>query len=325
MLGCAGMADLTASLRQEFGVPVIDGVAAAVKQAESLIAQGLFHGQTRRLCEPRSQDLWRGSLAFCAPGDGGLSVADDAEIRVLDGRRGRGPCRWAALEGWNPGHGDAAAFRSADPDGFLGCFVDGRLAAGISAVRYGSSFGFIGFTSAIRNFGGRGLGGRCGRPAWHILPTGSWGSTVSWSSRQIMGGWVSSPPMTRCAGASTVWRHSAHRMPVAMRCETSIFRKSLPSIVPISPRIGRALLPPGCSLPGVRLSAGVRGRFRLCVVRPCLSGYKIGPLFAVDGRTAEDLVKICLTSVTGAEVHLDVPSYQKGFGYLLGRSVQSRL
>lgn len=41
VLGCAGMADLTAELRREFGVPVVDGVAAAVKQAEALITLGL--------------------------------------------------------------------------------------------------------------------------------------------------------------------------------------------------------------------------------------------------------------------------------------------
>jgi allantoin racemase len=41
VLGCAGMADLTEALRREFGVPVIDGVAAAVKQAEALVALGL--------------------------------------------------------------------------------------------------------------------------------------------------------------------------------------------------------------------------------------------------------------------------------------------
>ncbi|WP_159949760.1 aspartate/glutamate racemase family protein [Rhizobium sp. 18065] len=41
VLGCAGMADLTLELRREFGVPVVDGVAAAVKQAEALVALGL--------------------------------------------------------------------------------------------------------------------------------------------------------------------------------------------------------------------------------------------------------------------------------------------
>jgi allantoin racemase len=41
VLGCAGMADLVEQLRHEFGVPIIDGVAAAVKQAEALVALGL--------------------------------------------------------------------------------------------------------------------------------------------------------------------------------------------------------------------------------------------------------------------------------------------
>lgn len=41
VLGCAGMADLTKELRAEFGVPVVDGVAAAVKQAEALVTMGL--------------------------------------------------------------------------------------------------------------------------------------------------------------------------------------------------------------------------------------------------------------------------------------------
>jgi allantoin racemase len=41
VLGCAGMASLCATLQQRLGVPVIDGVAAAVKLAESLVALGL--------------------------------------------------------------------------------------------------------------------------------------------------------------------------------------------------------------------------------------------------------------------------------------------
>ena len=36
VLGCAGMADLASKLSAKFGVPVVDGVAAAVKQAEAL-------------------------------------------------------------------------------------------------------------------------------------------------------------------------------------------------------------------------------------------------------------------------------------------------
>jgi allantoin racemase len=40
VLGCAGMADLAASLSAEHGLPVVDGVAAAVRLAEALVALG---------------------------------------------------------------------------------------------------------------------------------------------------------------------------------------------------------------------------------------------------------------------------------------------
>jgi allantoin racemase len=41
VLGCAGMADLGRFLEQHLQVPVIDGVAAAVKFAEALVGLGL--------------------------------------------------------------------------------------------------------------------------------------------------------------------------------------------------------------------------------------------------------------------------------------------
>ncbi|MBB4094371.1 aspartate/glutamate racemase family protein [Brucella pecoris] len=41
VLGCAGMADLAASLSREHGLPVIDGVTCAVKLCESLVGLGL--------------------------------------------------------------------------------------------------------------------------------------------------------------------------------------------------------------------------------------------------------------------------------------------
>ena len=41
VLGCAGMADLAARVSAEIGVPVVDGVAAAVRTVESLVAMGL--------------------------------------------------------------------------------------------------------------------------------------------------------------------------------------------------------------------------------------------------------------------------------------------
>ena len=46
VLGCAGMADLAADLSARHRVPVVDGVAAAVKLAEGLVAMRLGTSQS---------------------------------------------------------------------------------------------------------------------------------------------------------------------------------------------------------------------------------------------------------------------------------------
>lgn len=66
VLGCAGMADLTAELRIEFGVPVVDGVAAAVKQAEALVALGLKTAKRGAYASP-VQKPYRGMLDMFEP------------------------------------------------------------------------------------------------------------------------------------------------------------------------------------------------------------------------------------------------------------------
>jgi allantoin racemase len=52
VLGCAGMTDLAAALAREHGVPVIDGVAAAVKLVESLVSLGLKTGKRGPFAPP---------------------------------------------------------------------------------------------------------------------------------------------------------------------------------------------------------------------------------------------------------------------------------
>lgn len=52
VLGCAGMADLTRTLQARLGVPVIDGVAAAVKFAEALVALGLTTSKSGDYARP---------------------------------------------------------------------------------------------------------------------------------------------------------------------------------------------------------------------------------------------------------------------------------
>ncbi|MEZ4886661.1 MAG: GNAT family N-acetyltransferase [Chitinophagales bacterium] len=65
---------------------------------------------------------------------------------------------WAAKEGWNPGLQDADSFYAADPNGFLIGLLNGEPIACISAVRYGDSFGFIGFYIVHPDYRGKGYG-----------------------------------------------------------------------------------------------------------------------------------------------------------------------
>jgi len=57
VLGCAGMADLATALAQEHGVPVLDGVACAVKLAESLVALGLKTSKCGGYAPPRTKSF----------------------------------------------------------------------------------------------------------------------------------------------------------------------------------------------------------------------------------------------------------------------------
>jgi allantoin racemase len=51
-LGCGGMAELDAKIRELTGVPVVDGVAAAVTIAESLVRLGLSTSKVRTYAPP---------------------------------------------------------------------------------------------------------------------------------------------------------------------------------------------------------------------------------------------------------------------------------
>lgn len=67
VLGCAGMTDLAASLTTEFGVPVVDGVAAAVKLVEAAVSLGLSTSKVGAYAPPLPKQ-YRGFLARFAPG-----------------------------------------------------------------------------------------------------------------------------------------------------------------------------------------------------------------------------------------------------------------
>lgn len=63
-LGCGGMAGLDEQIRQRTGVPVVDGVTAAVMLAESLVRLGLSTSKVRTYAKPRPKTIigWPGTF-----------------------------------------------------------------------------------------------------------------------------------------------------------------------------------------------------------------------------------------------------------------------
>ncbi len=67
VLGCAGMVELSRSLTERYGVPVIEGVGAAVKLVEGLAALGISTSPRGGYAPPR-QKTYSGALSHYSPG-----------------------------------------------------------------------------------------------------------------------------------------------------------------------------------------------------------------------------------------------------------------
>lgn len=85
------------------------------------------------------------------------------------------PVDWAAVEGWNPGLGDAACFATVDPAGFLLAELDGAPAATISCLNYDDLFAFLGFYIVRPDLRGRGHGLRI------------WNAAIAHAGRRVIG------------------------------------------------------------------------------------------------------------------------------------------
>ncbi len=100
VLGCGGMAGLDEAITKELGVPVIDGVGAAVKLAEALVGLGLRTSKVSTFAppEPKAISAWplsralgfgrNGHAGAAARDDGGAAGPSDAQRETATGMRG---------------------------------------------------------------------------------------------------------------------------------------------------------------------------------------------------------------------------------------------
>ncbi|UTW13406.1 GNAT family N-acetyltransferase [Marinobacterium rhizophilum] len=222
---------------------------------------------------------------------------------------------WAAREGWNPGLQDADSYYAADPNGFLVGLRGAEPVACTSVIRYGDSFGFLGFYMVRPEYRGQGYGIRIWNAGLKYLQ----GRTVG------LDGVVDQQDNYRRSGFTLAYRNiryagSGGATPGLTSADTDT--ATLVELATLPPGVlegyDRAFFPddrrrfihhwvqqPGCQALGI-LQDGVLAGY--AVMRPCLSGYKVGPLFA-DGPELAETLFVALKSRLGAgdTLYLDTP------------------
>lgn len=217
---------------------------------------------------------------------------------------------FAAREGWNPGLHDGAAFHAADPEAFFVAEAGGEPVGCISAVRYGSDFGFIGLYIVAPAWRGQGIGMRL------------WAAGMARLAGRVVGldGVPAQQPNYRRSGFVLAWQNLRFA-----GVAKHVPDPSPPQIVPLGkvdfaamvasdrrvfPAPREAFLRSWIGMPQAT-SLGWVEQGRLAgwgTVRRCREGHKIGPLVADSPHIAAGLyAALCNSVPAGEAVVLDVP------------------
>ncbi len=219
---------------------------------------------------------------------------------------------WAAAEGWNPGKHDTDIFWATDPEAYVGAFLDDQLVGVGSIAAYGRAFGFMGFFIVKAPLRGKGIGTkfwfwRRDRLKARLAPDATIGMDGVFTMQDwyAKGGFRFSHRSLRMAGTGKASQPAANLTELSSAPFNEIaaydrkhfgFEREAFLRRWITPEEGLAL---GSVKDGRLTGYGV--------IRACLEGYKIGPLFADDAQTADDLFNALSDRACGEPIYLDAP------------------
>ena len=219
---------------------------------------------------------------------------------------------WAAAEGWNPGLSDADIFWATDPSGFVCAERDGELIATGSIVRYGEAFGFMGFFIVRPDLRGQGIG----REFWYwrrdmlrerLRPDAPIGMDGVFNMQPFYakGGFQLSHRNLRMGGIAHTYEKAGNlvalrELPFTEVCTYDQRHFGFDREPFLKQWIDTDNSLSLGSMKDTKLSG-------IGTIRRCQQGYKIGPLFADDAETAEQLFCALSNHAAGNAVYLDIP------------------
>ena len=231
-------------------------------------------------------------------------------IRTMSRREVDIAIDWAAAEGWNPGLYDADCFYAADPNGFLVGLLGNEPVATISVVKYGDSFGFLGFYIVKPEYRGNGFGIQI------------WNAGLAYLRSRAIGldGVVAQQSNYRKSGFTLAYGNIRYQGtgggdvaadPGIVRLSTIPFDEICEYDIPFFPDdrmqfLKRWIDQPESTAIGILQNRKLAG---YGVLRICRSGYKVGPLFADSPEFAEHLFQALKAHVPeGIPIFLDTPA-----------------
>lgn len=220
---------------------------------------------------------------------------------------------WAALEGWNPGLHDADVFFNTDTNGFFAGELNGEIISVISAVKYGNSFGFIGFYIVKPEFRGKGFGIKIWNHALNYLEGRNAGldGVVEQQENYTKSGFRLAYRNMRFEGITggdkKIYSGFTELKNIPFGLIENYDRKFFPEQ-------RSSFLQSWINLKdsysiGILESGELKG---MGTIRLCRKGYKIGPLFADSPDIAEKIFAGLSSSVKpGEPLYLDIPEVNK--------------
>ncbi|MDX2232246.1 MAG: GNAT family N-acetyltransferase [Leptolyngbyaceae cyanobacterium bins.349] len=220
---------------------------------------------------------------------------------------------WAADEGWNPGLHDAECFYAADPTGFWMGLLRHEPIATLSAVKYGDSFGFIGFYIVKPEYRGQGYGMQLWSAVLNTLSGRNIGldGVLAQQKNYQQSGFQFAYRNIRFEGVSN---SESINLPGVVELSNIPFEVIADYDQKFFPSDRTQFLQSWINQSD-SVALGILQNNILAgygVIRLCHKGYKIGPLFADQPSLAEALfVALQSTVAAGTPIYLDVPEINR--------------